>query len=312
MNNPLVSIIIPCFNVSDFIEDCIKSALNQSYGHIELICIDNGSTDGTLEILKRYEAEGKVQLLIQPIKGAPAARNMGWKASQGEWIQFLDADDLLEPNKISHQIKLVMHSPDTALVVGDYLKVDLDTGVEIEFKADQEVWKGLLQNGLGITSANLFRKDLVQKVNGFDTTLRSSQEYDLMLRILQLNDRVVFNSAFSTKVQTRSSSISKTDIEGNKHRFLVLVARICEFMKVSKSTEYKALDQSFFNAMYNRIRLNSVHGYPDSAKFYSMILPDGFKPAERPYDGMIFKTMMSLLGFKSTDALMRSWKKLNT
>lgn len=104
MFQPLVSVIIPAYNSENYIAETINSALNQTYTNVEIIVIDDGSTDNTLGIAKSFESE-KIKVLSQPNKGASAARNKGLSTAQGEYIQFLDADDLLSPDKIALQLK---------------------------------------------------------------------------------------------------------------------------------------------------------------------------------------------------------------
>lgn len=103
MSNPLVSIIIPAYNAEKYIAETIQSALAQTWPHIEIIIVDDGSTDGTLSIAKGFEA-ANVKICSQCNKGAAAARNYGLSQAKGYYIQFLDADDLLSPNKIESQV----------------------------------------------------------------------------------------------------------------------------------------------------------------------------------------------------------------
>ena len=295
---PLVSIIIPCYNVEDYIEAALRCANGQSYPNKEIICIDNDSSDETWEKLNELKDRYPELIISQEFRqGAPAARNRGLAMSKGAWIQFLDADDILMPDKISQQMDQVTEHPEACLVIGDYTKVDLDTKDEMEIKSHAHTWKGLVQNGLGITSANLCRKDMVTQVGGFDENLKSSQEYDLMFRMLKENEHVAFCRTSATRIQTRATSISKMDLEGNKHRFLALNGRICVYLKKEKPKEYALLDKPYFEEMYQRIRLNSIKGYADSLAFYKAILPQGFKPQERPYDAWWFKGVEHLAGF---------------
>jgi glycosyltransferase involved in cell wall biosynthesis len=103
MNNPLVSIIIPLHNGSKYLAETVQSALNQTWQHKEIIIVDDGSTDSSLQIAKSFENE-IVKVFTQKNKGAAAARNAGLKESKGDYVQFLDADDLLSPNKIKAQL----------------------------------------------------------------------------------------------------------------------------------------------------------------------------------------------------------------
>lgn len=280
----------------------------QTYSHIEIICVDNGSSDGTMDILKSYEVEGKVQVLHQAIKGAPSARNMGWKASKGAWMQFLDADDRLAPEKIAHQMDLIKEQVvEPAFIAASALKGNPETEPWKRWEVEAEPWKGLLTNRLGITSSNLFNRRYLEQVKGWDEGLKSSQEYDLMFRIMQQSDRVLLDDkAELTKIRSgREGAISSTDVEGNKHRFLALVARICLHMKAHKPMEYAKLEQDYFDGLYERIRLNTIHGYPDSLQFFKSILPKGFKPSKATYDGPLFQFLFNTFGFAIADSFQR-------
>src|SRR2546421_1094622 len=101
----LVSILIPAYNAEKWIGDSIKSALSQTWPQTEIIIVDDESSDNTLHIAKQYESRS-VKVLTQPHAGASAARNKALSFAQGEYIQWLDADDLLAPDKISKQLRL--------------------------------------------------------------------------------------------------------------------------------------------------------------------------------------------------------------
>jgi glycosyltransferase involved in cell wall biosynthesis len=103
MSAPLVSILIPCHNAAPWLAATLESALAQTWAEKEIIVVDDGSTDPSLEIARRFEPRG-IRVITQANAGASAARNAAWRASRGAWLQFLDADDLLEPGKIAHQL----------------------------------------------------------------------------------------------------------------------------------------------------------------------------------------------------------------
>ena len=104
MHPELVSIIIPCYNAEKYLNQAVDSALAQTYPHCEVIVIDDGSTDGSLEILKKYHQ--LIRWETGPNQGGCAARNRGLEIANGEWIQFLDADDMLHPEKIATHLSL--------------------------------------------------------------------------------------------------------------------------------------------------------------------------------------------------------------
>jgi glycosyltransferase involved in cell wall biosynthesis len=101
---PLVSILIPAYNAQSWIAETIRSALGQTWPSKEVIVVEDGSTDHTLRIAKQFEVKG-VRVVTQPNQGASAARNTAFSLSRGDYIQWLDADDLLSPQKVTHQIE---------------------------------------------------------------------------------------------------------------------------------------------------------------------------------------------------------------
>src|SRR3989442_9117982 len=103
---PLVSILIPAFNAQEWIADTIQSALRQTWPRKEIIIVDDGSTDHTLSIARQF-ASKEVSVVTQANQGAAAARNKAFSLSQGDYIQWLDADDLLAPDKIERQMDVM-------------------------------------------------------------------------------------------------------------------------------------------------------------------------------------------------------------
>ena len=106
---PLVSVIIPLYNAEKYIAETIQNVLSQSYINIEILIIDDGSTDNSLSVAKKYENK-KIKIFSQENKGASAARNYGLREANGDFIQFLDADDLISNNKIEEQMKLLVNN----------------------------------------------------------------------------------------------------------------------------------------------------------------------------------------------------------
>ena len=107
---PLVSVIIPLYNAEKYIAESIESVIKQTYSNIELIIVNDGSTDKSLEVAIKNEREN-IKIFNQPNRGASAARNFGFKQSKGEFIKFFDADDLMNPIMIEAQINLAIDNP---------------------------------------------------------------------------------------------------------------------------------------------------------------------------------------------------------
>ena len=105
IRTPMVSIVIPNYNCSEFLVECLESSLGQSYQNTEVIVIDDGSTDRSIQILLKYKKQ--IQLISTSNQGAAAARNIGISKAKGEFIAFLDSDDTWELDKISLQMDLL-------------------------------------------------------------------------------------------------------------------------------------------------------------------------------------------------------------
>ncbi|HEY4194331.1 MAG TPA: glycosyltransferase [Mucilaginibacter sp.] len=134
--NPLVSVIIPLYNAERYIEQCIHSILQQTWQNIEVIIVDDGSTDNSLTIAQKFESE-KVKVLSQTNGGASVARNNGLKLAKGDYLQFMDADDLLSIDKIEAQVTILDQSNGYIAVCGT---VYFDDGVDPYPYQPQKEW----------------------------------------------------------------------------------------------------------------------------------------------------------------------------
>lgn len=206
-----VSIIIPCYNCGSYVATAIESALKQEIDEgFEILLVDNSSTDDTLKILNHYANRfSNITILQEERKGAPFARNKGIDTAKGEWIQFLDSDDELKVNKINNQLA-ILSGANAATIIGSYAKVK--NGVESIRKCSPniDVWVSLIKSNLGITSANLFRRDILERIGGWNESLTSSQEYDLMFRILANQGEVGFSETIDTFIHFQENSVSQT------------------------------------------------------------------------------------------------------
>jgi glycosyltransferase involved in cell wall biosynthesis len=185
--NPLVSVIIPCYNGETFLEETITSALVQTYQNVEVLVIDDGSTDGSSAIAQKFP----VRYIRQVNRGLTPTRNRGIRESRGTYIVFLDADDRLRPDAIETGLHAFAENPECAMSVGDFLFVSEDgSHLADSNKAclTESHYEALLRsNFIEMISSVLFRKSALEKVGGFDTSLRVAEDYDLYLRISRDN-----------------------------------------------------------------------------------------------------------------------------
>lgn len=122
MSEPLISVIIPVYKVEAYLARCLDSVLNNTYKNIEVICINDGSPDGCLEILKKYkENDPRIQIINKENQGVSAARNDGLRIASGEWITFIDSDDWIHPRFFEVLIDIAAKT-DADIVAGDYIR----------------------------------------------------------------------------------------------------------------------------------------------------------------------------------------------
>lgn len=191
-----VSVIIPSYNHEKFIGDAIESVLNQSYPHIEIIVVDDGSTDGTQEILSRFQSQINIMFMFQENSGGSAARNSGIRVAQGRYICFLDSDDVFHPEKVERQIEFFNTNPEIGLVhTGAYVLLKANEGwkhwytyTPPVFHSRDEQIKELLKANYIACSTVMVRRDLFSQVGLFNTKYDYAPDYDMWLRLLTCSD----------------------------------------------------------------------------------------------------------------------------
>jgi hypothetical protein len=183
MANPRVSVLIPSWESAVWLGDAIESAFGQDWTDLEVVVVDDGSTDATPAVAERFT--DRIRFESIPHSGANAARNRLLEMARGEWLQFLDADDILLPQKLSRQLQAA--GPDVDVIASPCLN---SAGEIRRGPADEDVWISFLGARLGVTSSTLFRAERVRAVGGWDPNLRSGQEQALMLALLSDGARV--------------------------------------------------------------------------------------------------------------------------
>lgn len=197
VSTPKVSVIIPCFNRETFIDKTIKSVFNQTYENIELICVDDGSTDTTKVILSSYKE--KLNLLSNPNnenRGQSAAINLGLKHASGIYVAILDSDDLFLSDKIQKQVTFLENNPDIGLVYANGFYIN-EKGTKLynifpeNHVEDNNPARMLMECHFNIPSNSLIRKTVLDRVGGFDESMRSAQDHDMGIRLME-NTKVAF------------------------------------------------------------------------------------------------------------------------
>jgi len=239
--NPLVSVIMPAFNAENFIDESLRSIFAQTFENYEIIVVDDGSTDRTPEILKRYER--KVRYIRIANQGPSHARNTGIRAARGRYVAFLDADDLWTPDKLALQIGFLENRPHVDLVFADMLKFNGDRIVmpsyfkslkdsvirrkirtESEGLVDATVM--LLQCNVIPTGTVVLRKTALQQSGLFDEKISNVEDLDLWIRF-----------SFNSKIGCLHNILKKKREHGtniSSNRLKALEAAVYVFEKYRK------------------------------------------------------------------------------
>jgi hypothetical protein len=196
--SPLVSVIIPCRNGAPWLADAIESCLNQTCGNLQVIVVDNGSTDESIGVAQRY---GDSVLLLACVRnGASAARNTGLVRAEGDFIQFLDADDVLDRDKIWLQIERLRSGPPSSICSGAWARFRCSPS-EASF-APEPVWRDLAPHEFLISSwlgggmmpnfAWLAPRAVVEKAGPWNERLSLNDDGEFFCRVVLASSEVLF------------------------------------------------------------------------------------------------------------------------
>jgi glycosyltransferase involved in cell wall biosynthesis len=222
---PIVSVIIPCYNSARFLGETIESVLAQSYPNLEIIAVDDGSTDGSAEIAAQYPS---VTCIRQDNAGVAAARNNGFLHSTGEYVVFLDHDDRLMPGALKSNLQCLLGEPDCAFSFGDLQTINSAGAPLTETEcakfhvvsrstcpyAGKEHYLPLLRSCYIWTPGQvMFRRSAVEKVSGFDTSIGPATDIDIIYRITR-DHHACYNKALVLEKRLHDRNQTDYDLAG--------------------------------------------------------------------------------------------------
>ena len=241
----LVSVIIPTYNRAHLVDQAIQSVLDQTYQDFEIVVVDDGSTDNTREVISWYVQQypEKVKYVFQPNAGCASARNAGLRVATGDYISFLDTDDLFEPRKLEVQLE-VLQSHDCQFVYSP----------SIEFDESGHVWIGGVaaagcpedfaiehfMTAAARPGAILYKKECIQRVGGFDETLHFNEDSDFLQKVA-IDFRGCYSDYPSVRVRHHPGSKSRN--------------RVAIYRALLKSTENILQDFPEFRARVGESRI---------------------------------------------------------
>jgi glycosyltransferase involved in cell wall biosynthesis len=272
-----VSVVIPGYNVGSYIEACLASVYAQTHKPREVIVVNDGSTDDTLPTLHRLQKHHPDLIVIdQPNAGGCSARNAGLRVATGKWIQFFDGDDVLLPQKLESQLSMACSEPDVNVVIGSYQEVDANLKYirTLTEAACPDVYIAIMLSRAGRTSSQLYRRSAVIQAGGWNTSRKSSQEYDLLYRVARLGGIAKFDANAYTQLRMRAGSITHTNITANVKRILDLRTTIFEEL----SNEPYPFQDELKQALFEIIRLAYSYDRGHALEILNQYLPKSFIP----------------------------------
>jgi hypothetical protein len=228
---PLVSILIPCYNAQTWVRQSVESALGQTYPNKEVIVVDDGSTDGSLDVLRSFG--DAIQLETGPNRGGNVARNRLLALSQGKWLSYLDADDYLLPDKVQRQIELVFSRGDLDIVYSPIIYRVEATGEELHFTIEDK--EDAIANYLGwsafSTNSLLWRRAAVAEAGGWRESQKVCQEHELLSRLIIGGCRFALSDVCSTIYRFHGNqTVSNRSSETTTRQRMMLTDRLADYL----------------------------------------------------------------------------------
>ena len=186
-DRPRVTIIIPCFNAELYLAEALSSAVGQTYDNIDIVLVDDGSTDRSVEIARDFP---QVTVVSQPNAGSSAARNTGLGVSAGEFVLFLDADDRLAADAVQSHLDGFSERPDVSMVYGGVRIIDRFGNLleQLPWEVKSTPWRELLVLLAPVPTQSMFRRDRLAAAGRFDPKVGLAQDFELLTRLARSSD----------------------------------------------------------------------------------------------------------------------------
>jgi glycosyltransferase involved in cell wall biosynthesis/SAM-dependent methyltransferase len=255
--SPLVSVIIPCYNHGRYLPTAIESVLKQTHSKVEIILVDDGSTDDTKQVCQHYP---QVKYIYQNNQGLSASRNTGIKNCTGAYVTFLDADDWLYPNGIEINLTCLNENEKAAFGSGAYDNVYEDGSItECKVEIEKDHYRHFLDyNYVGMISVVLFRRHVFDEFL-FDTKLKACEDHDLYLKVSRKYP--VFHHTQKIAAYRRHSANMSSNIP------VMLSTALAILKKQQKRLQTKAEKRAYhraYNSLYKQLRSLKVPASPEN------------------------------------------------
>ena len=248
-----ISVIVPVYNVKNYLEDCVQSITHQTYPDLEILLIDDGSDDGSGEICDTLQmTDARIRVFHEKHKGISGARNKGLKEAAGAYIAFVDSDDVLEPDMYTYLIRLLKtHEAQIAACSGWY-KYDAGVGKKFESPADMVCMNG--REALGVLHERsylrayvwnkLFQREVLDGIR-FSTELSFAEDYEMFCRVLEQCDTIVCGTKAEYYYMQRKSGICNRGYDGIYQKAMMMFEDYCNVYS-RRYPQYKKLFENHY------------------------------------------------------------------
>jgi glycosyltransferase involved in cell wall biosynthesis len=235
-----VSVIVPVYNGEQFLAQAIENIQQQNYQPLEIIVVDDGSTDGTAEIATQFKDQ--IRYVYQPNRGPSAARNRGIKMAAGDVIAFLDVDDLWPQNTLKSQLNCLASNPSVDVVQGFIQKMQLSTSAEGEQFFEPESKPHINVN----VGSLILRKSVFEKVGFFDETMHYSEDTDYWLRLKESGISMMILNQVTLFYQKHQSNITNGKEYMRNDGFIMVLKRFLDRRRQKSENASTSLPFSFY------------------------------------------------------------------
>lgn len=312
---PKISIVIPTYNSGQYLAKAIDSVLSQTYRDFEIIVIDDGSTDNTKDMIMECAKKNpdKVRYFYQKKSGPSAARNKGIIETKGDYIAFLDADDLWCQNKLSLQMEYFEKNPEITLSATEFEFIDSEgkllgySNRREKIPTDGYILNYIFEHYL-LTSTIMLKKEVFKKIGFFDETLQNAEDTDIQLRIAT-HFRIGLLEKRLVKYRQHDASLTRTkEVLRGKDRIRVIknfLNKEKDFAENNKEAVRRMLSETCFDYVEELLALNR---FKEAMTQLNVYLRYGFSSKSA---GLIFKViLMNLLGDKFVNRLRKAKRGL--
>lgn len=306
---PLITIGIPCFNAAQWVARAVESALAQTWPRKEIIVVDDGSTDSSPAVLKQFG--DSIRVVSGPNRGVNSARNTILELARGEWVQYLDADDYLRPEKIAAQLREAAPIENADVIYSPVLIERWQDGAPVSIEEEKidpalDVYSRFFAWQLPQTSGALWRKSILEKIGGWDDKTRAvmCDEHDCYVRALQQNARFVFAPSANAVYRIWSEN---TRCRSDARPIIANRTALCESLRAwlrERGLWTEAHRRALGRALLEMARVLAAQDIAEAAKYHAQRRRDIH--LDGPAAPGRYKLLYRTLGFRGAELLARA------